>query len=587
MEEATGLVAVVVLLVAGIFAIAAVRPLGLSPIVGYLATGLLIGPHALGVVGESSTTHLVAELGVVFLLFDIGLHFSLSSIWEARRDIFGMGPLQIVLCGAAFAWIATALGFGLGSALLLGGALALSSTAVVVQTLRERDQQNCPVGRTATAVLIFQDGFAIFLLIFASSLESGGTAPARALPALASTALLKAAAALLTAVLLGRYGIKPFLHLLARSRNEEIFTATALLVVLATAVATGAAELSLTLGAFLGGMMIAETPYRHLIQTEAKPFRALLLGFFFITVGMSLDWRNVLASGPELLAFVVALTVTKVLLAALAARSFGWSLPGSVQLGFLLAQGSEFVFVIVAMPGVRAALGEAAVGVVITGVAASLALTPGLAALGHRLARVLRRRSAAAAPAAETMPAASVAPVVVFGMDEVGRCVADALEAHGVRYDAVEMDYERFLAAGADGYPVAFGDLGDLRLMETVAMGRRRAVVVTIVRYELSSALTPLLRDRYPSLRRFIAVESDEDRARFESLGMRPVVDRSAPRGLDLAAAVLRSEGVADEKVRAWMQREQERGLEAAAHRAVVAMGPTPGRTSGDAPATP
>jgi CPA2 family monovalent cation:H+ antiporter-2 len=575
------------LLLAGILAIAVVRPLGLSPIVGYLAAGLLIGPHALGLVGESSTIHLVAELGVVFLLFDIGLHFSLASIWEARRDIFGMGPLQIVLCGLAFAWIATAFGFGLGSALLLGGALALSSTAVVVQTLRERDQQNCPVGRTATAVLIFQDVFAIFLLIFASSLDSGGAAPARALPALASTALVKAAAAFLAAVVLGRYAIKPLLRLFARSQNEEIFTATALLVVLATAVATDAADLSLTLGAFLGGMMIAETPFRHLIQTEAKPFRALLLGFFFITVGMSLDWRNVLASGPELLAFVAGLTATKILLAALAARIFGWSLPGSVQLGFLLAQGSEFAFVIVAMPSMRVALGEAAVGVVITGVAASLALTPTLAAIGHRLARRLRRRSAAAAPVGETTPGASVAPVVVFGMDEVGRCVADALEAHGVPYDAVEMDYERFLAAGADGYPVAFGDLGDVRLMETLAMAGRKAVVVTIVRYELSSALTPIMRDRYPSLSRFIAVESDEDRARFESIGMRPVVARSAPRGLDLAAAVLRSQGVADEQVRAWMQREQERALEAAAHRAVIGMGTNTGRTAEGAPATP
>jgi CPA2 family monovalent cation:H+ antiporter-2 len=567
MEEVRSLVPALLLLLAGVLAVAATRPLGLSPIVGHLAAGLLIGPHALGLVREGPTTHLLAELGVVFLLFEIGLLFSLSRIWEARRDIFGMGPLQILLCGVAFAGIARALGFPLEHALLLGGTLALSSTAVVVETLRERDQQNCPVGRSATAVLIFQDVFAIFLLIFAGSLESGGTAPARLLPALVSTALLKAAAAFLAAVLLGRYGIKPLLQLAASSRSEEIFTATALLVVLATAVATGATGLSLTLGAFLGGMMVAETPYRHLIQTEAKPFRALLLGFFFITVGMSLDWRRVLASGPELLAFVAGLSAIKALLSALAARGLGWSGPGSLQLGFLLAQGSEFAFVLVAMPGVRAALGERAVGVVLTGVAVSLALTPGLAALGHRMARTLRRRSAGATPAGEIAPGAGVAPVVVFGLDEVGRCVADALESNGVPYDAVEMDYDRFLAAGADGYPVAFGDLGDVRLMETLAMAERRAVVVTIVRFELSSALTPIMRDRYPNLDRFVAVETDEERARFEAIGTRPVVTRSVPRGLELAAEVLRSQGVADEAVRAWMQREQERGLESAAQR--------------------
>jgi monovalent cation:proton antiporter-2 (CPA2) family protein len=568
MAAVHALTPVILLLLVGILAITLVRPLGLSPIVGYLAAGLVIGPHALGLVPESETTHLLAELGVVFLLFDIGLHFSLASIWEARRDILGLGPLQIVLCALAFGGIAAAFGLGGEYALILGGTLALSSTAVVVQTLAERGQQNCPVGLTGTAVLIFQDICAIFILILASSIASADASPAG--PGLAGASLsaaLKAAAAFLAAVLIGRYAIRPLFRLLARSRNEEVFTATALLVVLATAAATGVVDLSLTLGAFLGGMMIAETPYRHVIQTEARPFRDLLLGFFFITVGMSLDWRVLMADWAQILVFLAALVGVKAVLVAVAARAFGWSTPGSVQLGFLLAQGSEFAFVILAMPAVRSALGEGAVGAVITAVAASLALTPTLAGLGNGLARTLRRRSAAAAPAGEITPSATTAAVVVFGMDDVGRSVADALEANGVAYDAVEMDYDRFLAASADGYPVAFGDVGDVRLMETLRMAERSAVVVTIVRYEISSALTPIMRDRYPNLIRFIAVDDDGGRARFEAIGMRAVVSRSVPRGLDLAAAVLRSQGVDEAKILAWMQRQQERALGAAAAR--------------------
>jgi K+:H+ antiporter len=446
--------------------------------------------------------------------------------------------------------------------------LALSSTAVVVQTIAERGQQSCPVGLTATAVLIFQDICAIFLLILATSLESAGASPAEpALATAAALAALKAAAAFLAAVVIGRYAVKPLFRLLAQSRNEDIFTAAALLVILATAAATGGAGLSLTLGAFLGGMIISETPYRHVIQTEARPFRDLLLGFFFITVGMSLDWRVLLADWAAILVFVAALVLVKALLVALAARAFGWSVPGAVQLGFLLAQGSEFAFVIVAVPAVRTALGEGATGVVITGVAASLALTPTVAALGHRLARALRRRTATAAPAGEITPRATTAPVVVFGMDDLGRSVVDALEANDVAYDAVEMDYDRFLAASADGYRVAFGDIGDVRLMETLGMAERSAVVVTIVRYDLSNALTPIMRDRYPNLIRFITVDSEEDRARFEALGMRPVVNRTVPRGLDLAAEVLRSQGVDETRIQAWMQRQQERALEAAATR--------------------
>jgi len=546
----------------------------MSSIVGYLVAGVLIGPHALGLIQESETTHLLAELGVVFLLFDIGLHFTLSSIWEARRDIFGLGPLQIVLCGLAFGGIAIAFGHAPDYALILGGALALSSTAVVVHTLAERVQQNCPVGLTGTAILIFQDICAIFLLILAASLENrGASATGPDLAIAVSLAVMKAAVAFITAVLIGRYAIKPLFRFFSRMRNEEVFTAMALLVVLATAAATGRSGLSLTLGAFLGGMIISESPYRHLIQTEAKPFRNLLLGFFFITVGMSLDWRILLTDWVEILIFLVALVTIKAVLVAAAARVFGWSTPGSVQLGFLLAQGSEFAFVIIAMPIVRGALGENTVGVVITGVAASLACTPSLAALGNSLARMLRQRSTVKVSSSETTPRTSTAPVIVFGMNDVGRTVADALEAHGVPYDAVDGDYDRFLAASADGYPVAFGDLGDVRLMETLAYSERDGIVVTNVRYEEAEAMKPVIHDRYPGLSCFISVDTDTDEARFEALGLRPVVNRSFPRGIDLAGAVLRSQNVDEAKIQEWMRRQQQRALQDAVNGAAYATG--------------
>ena len=564
MVAVEALLPAVLLLLVGILAIVLVRPIKLSPIVGYLIAGLIIGPHAWGLIEESKTTHVLAELGVVFLLFDIGLHFSLPRIWEARRDILGLGPLQVLVCGLAFGGIAVAMGFATEQAVILGGMLALSSTAVVVRAIAERRQQNCPVGRTSTAVLILQDIVAIFLLVLATSLEGGGEPSAQPdLGVAVAAALAKAAVAFLAAILVGRYAVKPVFGMLARSRNEEVFTATALFLVLATAAATGGAGLSLTLGAFLGGMMIAETPYRHVIQTEARPFRDLLLAFFFISVGMSLDWRVLLENWFGVLAFLLALIASKTLLIAAAARVLGWSTPGAVQLGFLLAQGSEFAFVIVAMPSIRAALGEVAVGVILTGVAISMALTPALADLGNRVARMLRQRAEAPASATQGSTDSAIAPVVVFGMDEVGRTVVDALMENGVAFDAVEMDYDRFLAASADGYPVAFGDVGDIRLMATLHMGERSTVVVTVVRYELSKALTPIVSDRYPKLARFIAVDGEGDRERFASLGMRPVVNRSIPRGIDLAAAVLRAQNVSEVQIQEWMRRRQERALDA------------------------
>jgi CPA2 family monovalent cation:H+ antiporter-2 len=558
MEELHALQPAIILLIVGILAILLMRRLQLSPIVGYLLAGMLIGPHGLGLVQESATTHLLAELGVVFLLFEIGLHFSLAHIWEARRDILVFGPIQVGACTIAFGALGATVGLELGLAIIVGATLALSSTAVAVQTLAERGQQNCPIGLTATAVLIFQDICAIFLLILATSIAGGGE---MSLPIAMALAALKAALAFATAILIGRYLIKPMFDLLGKAKNEEIFTAIGLLIVLVTAAATGFLGLSLTLGAFLGGMIISETPYRHLIQTEVKPFRGLLLGFFFITVGMSLsvdilfqEWRNILWVLVLLIAF-------KAVLISVAAFILHTPLRVAIQLGFLLSQGSEFAFVILAIPSLQEALGAGTAAVLITAVAASMALTPSLTNLGYWVAKRLANRTLAAQQTAATPLSASLAPVIIFGMGEVGRCVADGLEAHSIAYTAIEMDHERFIKANADGYSVAFGDAGDLRLMETFQIAQRPMIVVTVVRYEVSEGLTPIVRERYPHLARFVAVESDEEKRQFAELGMHPVINRSIPKGLDLAAAVLKAHHVSNEKIAVWMQQRQNQAL--------------------------
>jgi len=555
MDEVGTLAPVILLLFVGIVAILLARPFRTSPIVGYVLAGTAVGPHGLALVPEGDTTRLLADLGVVFLLFDIGLTFSLQHVWDARTELLGLGPLQLLLCGTAFAGIAIAAGLPVQYAVVIGAMLALSSSAAVVQTLTERRQQSCPVGLAATAVLVFQDIAAIFLLILLGSL--GGAAAS--LGAALAAAAAKAALAFAAAVLVGRWVIGALFDLLSRSRNEDIFTATALLVVLATAAATSTIGLSLTLGAFLGGMIIAETPYRHVIQTEVKPFRGLLLGFFFITVGMSLDPRLVLANGGWVVLFLVGFVVVKAALNAVGSLAFRWSIPGSIQLGLLLAQGDEFAFVILADRGLRAAVGERGAAVLITGIAASLALTPALATAGRRLAGRLRRRPETPE---EARPRATLEPVAIVGMGQVGRTVADGLQANAVGYAAVEFDPDRFVAARADGYVVVFGDPRDFRLMATLELERRSTVVVAVARYEVSAALTPVMRQRYPHVVRFIGVDTEEDRQRFEAIGMRAVVSRSTPRGLDLAAAVLAHHGVEQRKIAAWMQRQQGRALD-------------------------
>ena len=269
-----------------------------------------------------------------------------------------------------------------GPAILVGTTLSLSSTAVVAGLIAERHQQNCPVGQTATAILIFQDVAAIFLLIVAGALGSD-----QALLPVMAGALLKAAAAFGFAVILARIVVRPLFELVARSRNEEVFTAMALLVALAAGWATGVAGLSLTLGAFLGGMIIAGMPYRVVIQSEIRPFRGLFLGFFFISVGLSINTSMLLGAWAAVLATTVLLVSVKILTNGAASLVFGWSIPGSVQLGFLLAQGSEFAFVILSLPPVRALVGEYASAVTNLGGGAEPGYNPDGGGSGSRAGR--------------------------------------------------------------------------------------------------------------------------------------------------------------------------------------------------------
>ena len=560
-EQIHTLLPLIILLLVGVFAIALMRPLRLSPIVGYLIAGVFIGPYGMGLIRESETTHLLAELGVVFLLFDIGLHFSLGHMWDVRRDILGLGPLQVTLSAIALGGFGLLAGLELPLAVVLGIALALSSTAVAIQTIAEYDQQSCPIGANATAVLIFQDICAIFLLILANSLGGSGGSLGAAL----GSAGIKAAAAFAAAIFIGRFLIRPLFKLVSKLRNEEVFTAVALLVVLVTGAATGWLGLSLTLGAFLGGMIISETPYRYLIQAEVKPFRGLLLGFFFITIGMVIDTNVIIQKWPQILLGVVVLLSLKTVLTFLAALIVRAPVQNAIQLGFLLSQGSEFAFVVFGVPAVQGALGGERSSVLIAIVAASMAMTPPLAALGHRIATQRACKDWETQHSEPAVAIHGVPPVLLFGMGELGRRVADALESHSIGYTAIEKDYDHFVRANADGYPVAFGDAADPRLMETLKVSQRLTVVITVIRYEVSRDLTPIVQERYPNLRRIIAVQDEDQKAQFEALGMMAIVSRSVPRGLDLAAAVLRVHGVEEASIRHWVERHQEQALEEAA----------------------
>ena len=489
----------------------------ISPIVGYLIVGILIGQHGLGLIHESSATHLLAELGVVFLLFDIGMHVSMRELRESRRDLLGLAPAHLMLTGLMSAGALWMIGIAWPIALAVGLSLGLSSTAVVARILTEREQNSCPIGRTATHVLIFQDMVAIFLMIYATSLggaETGASGLAGIistrllagadLPLIASLALslVQAGLAFGAAILAGKYLINPLFRTLTAIRNEEAFTAFTLLFVLAAACATAMTGLSLTLGAFLAGLAVSGTPYRHEVQTEMAPFRSLLLSFFFISVGLSIDVPALLRNLPLVLLAAGALIGMKTALGFAAARLNGWSVPGATQMGFLLAQGSEFTLVVLSLGAIVTGMPGPLMSSVVAAVALSLAIAPVWADLGARLSREIVRRTQSRTEAAPASAPLLDRPVIIVGMTQTGRLAVDALEDHGIPYLATEFDPDRMLSAVADGYKVSFGDASNIKLIEAIGGTKARAMVLGIPRYEVSLDVTPVVIRRFPDLKR-------------------------------------------------------------------------------------
>jgi Kef-type K+ transport systems, membrane components len=530
----------------GVVAVLVSRAIRVSSIVSYIMLGLVLRLSGLSSLFSPGTIAMLAELGLIFLLFEIGLNFPLKNIREQAANIFAFGPIQVLFGTATIGSAGIVLGLPVLPALLVGAILALTSTAIVARLIVERRQQNCPVGVTSTSILIFQDLTAIFLLIVANSLNDGG-------PVLVATAkaVIKAILAFTMAMLVAKLVLRPLLRVVANSRNEEVFTALALLIALAAGWATAYAGLSLTLGAFLGGMALAETPYRAVIEFEIKPFRGLLLGFFFISIGLSLDIATLSHQLPVVLLLTLTYLVIKIFSNTMASRVFHWSVPGSTQLGFLLAGGSEFAFVIMNLPSMRRVIGLSTTSIVTAMVTLSMAVSPHLANAGRLLAGRMRERLRQKTNA-ELDPLNITAPVIIVGMSSVGRTVADALIKFRVGYHAVECDQKRLQEAIADGYSVSFGDGSDVRLWGALNLCDRKISVLTAPRYDNVRQTATIARTNYPGLKRFVLAANEAEASRFSELGLLPVIDHGKPRGLDLATAVLAALECPVSAIEAW-----------------------------------
>jgi len=488
-----------ILLALGTALVALCLRLRLPPILGYLATGILAGPHTLNWLPDSPSTRFLAEVGVVLLMFTIGLEFSLPKVLASRRLVLGLGGLQILITGLTVGLASWKLGLAPTAAFLVGAALAMSSTAIVLKQLGEQMELGTRHGQAAVAILLAQDMAAVPLLAVVPALSSPGDALwwSVLLP------LAKAVALFLVMMTLGERLLHAPLHWVARTRSLELFLLAALLVVLAMAVSAEAAGLSPALGAFLAGMVLGESEFRHQVEADIRPFRDLLLGLFFATIGMQLDpgvlWREPL----QVVLVLASLLILKVLLVALLARIFSLEPASALRTGLVLAQAGEFGLLLLSMGLDLNLLPTEPAQVLFSSMILSMLFAPFMVRWNGDLARRMMPAGAPEPGSGEAVAAVGdeySEHVILCGYGRLGQNLAALLDGFGIACLALDLDIQRVRQAADAGEPVIFGDATNPVVLEAAGLARARALVVTFDDPEKALALARRVRAARPDL---------------------------------------------------------------------------------------
>ena len=539
-------------LLAAVIGVVACRSLKLPPMLGYLAVGVVIGPHALALSQDSEGVRHLGEFGVVFLMFVIGLEFNLPKLRSMRRHVFGLGMLQVVLTvllatlGSLFlATLAPTLWkMNWQTALALSGTVAMSSTAIVVKLLAERLELDSEHGKRIMGVLLFQDLAVVPLLVLIPAL---GSPPDQMLMALGLAALK---AAVLVGLLLigGQRAMRWWLTLVARRKSEELFVLNLLLVTLALAWLTERAGLSLALGAFLAGMLISETEYKHQVETDIRPFHDVLLGLFFISIGMMLDWRLVLERWPLVLVLATLPVLCKLLLITALARLLGATAGVSLRTGLYLAQAGEFGFVLLSLAQASQLVPANLLNPILAGMVLSMLATPFIIMYSNGI--VMRLVSSEWLQ--QSLQMTSIARksinankhVIICGYGRCGQNLGHMLEREGIQYMALDLDPDRVRQAAAAGDSVVFGDAVRLQALMAAGLARASAVVVTYL--DTASALKVLANARAhaPTVPVIVRTVDDHDLEKLRAAGATEVVPEAIEGSLMLASHALALVGV-------------------------------------------
>lgn len=547
--------------------IPAFRKARISTVMGFLLIGVAMGPQALGRLAadypwlaafdleQAEPTILLGELGVVFLLFIIGLEVSFERLWALKRYVLGLGVAQVVATTAVIAAVALAFGNSFEVAAVLGLAFALSSTALVLQLLRERSQISSTVGRASFSVLLLQDLMVVPILFVVAALgERSQLFAANQV----GVALLSAIASLAAIVIAGRLLLRPLLRWAAGANSHEVFIAAALLSAIGMASAAQAVGLSMALGAFLAGLLLAETEFRRQIETDLEPFKDLLLGLFFVTVGMQID-LTLLASEPaRILLSVFGLFLVKGLIIAPLARAFGLSWPRAVEAAFLLGQAGEFAFVIVAAARAGGVIPEATANYMLLVTALSIFLTPVVAGIGGRIAQRTMGKAVHAPP---SDAAKESGHVVIAGFGRIGQTLSDLLSAQEIGNVAVESDTALVSELQRKGRNVHYGEASNAKVLGSVGAANAAAIVITINDPTAVDRIVAEARRAWPHIPVYARARDAEHARRLHKAGAALATAETVESALQLGEALLNGIGVPGETARRIIDEQREAEL--------------------------
>jgi len=544
---------IIILLAAAVIAVPFFQAIRFGAVSGFLVAGVIVGPYGLGLIANIHEIENLSEIGVVLLLFVIGIELKPARLWQMRRLVFGLGTLQVLITGSIISYLCYGyFNISLQASILVGPALALSSTAFVLQILTEQKKLHSVYGRAAFSVLLLQDLFVIPLLALV---------PLLAMPDLTineniGVAFVESLVLLSLVILGGRFFLHPILHRVALSNNPEIFTASAVLIVLGTALIAEYIGFSMAMGAFLAGMFISDSSYRHQVMAEIQPFRGLLLGLFFMSMGMALNVNLLIENPIDLLMLLSLLIIIKTAILFPLAFLFGLENKKSVAVALILAQSGEFALVLFSLAFQAKILSDLLFQQLLLIVLLSMLITPVLAYFAKYFSKDKYLKTD------DILGFSIENPIVIAGFGRVGRCIGEILLSAGKPFIALDFDAKNVERACAKGYPVFYGDVCKPEMMKAAGASKAEIIVVTINDSAATEDVVASIRLNYPDKVVYVRGHSLSQCRKLKQMGVSGVVSETLQVSLDLSTMVLVNAGISYRK-RAALLAEFRRGYEA------------------------